>query len=230
MKLGISERKLFQRFVHVLPTHTGLGSDLPIWVEKLTKPISDRGLRVILCPGRSLVGDSGIMVSRVTQVKKVNIPIPGSGTSSPRRGSLSGPLSPTSPTAPVSFEYAKIISLTGRDTSKQQVKYDVKTCAILDTSVFDFGNMKNVGPSTSPGFRMIPALVRPKLLPVEYKYDVAGATAEAGDIFARDYAFHEELVSKDSLIVFTETGAYSFSLAGHYGSRIRAAQLLVSCS
>lgn len=139
-----------------------------------------------------------------------------------------GPLSPTSPTAPVSFEYGKVISLTGRDTSKQNTKYEVKQVVVLDTSVFDFGNMKTIGPAASPGFRMIPALVRPKLLPVEYKYDVAGSTSEAGDVFARDYGFHEELASKESLVVFTETGAYSFSLSGNYGSRIRAAQLLVS--
>jgi diaminopimelate decarboxylase len=28
----------------------GLGADLPVWIEKLTRPISERGLKVIICP------------------------------------------------------------------------------------------------------------------------------------------------------------------------------------
>ena len=128
----------------------------------------------------------------------------------------------------MNFEYPKVVSLTGRDTSRHQVKYDVKQFVILDASVFDFGSLRQqVSPIPGPGFRMLPALVRPKLLPVEYRYDVAGATTEAADVFAREYPFPEELTSRDSLIVFTETGAYSFSLSSNYGSRIRAAQVLV---
>jgi len=209
----------------------GLGPDLAVWIEKLTKPISERGLKVIVCPGRSLVADAGILISRVTLVKNVNIPVAGSGTSSPRRGSLAGivPSSPISPTAPMNFEYGKVISLTGRDTKdKNLLKYELKAIAVLDTSLFDFGGLRALSPSIAPSYRIIPGLVTPKLIPSEFKYNFVGCTVEAGDIFARDYSVAEELKSSESVVAFTDTGAYTFSFAANYTSRVRPAEVLVS--
>ena len=209
----------------------GLGTDLNLWIDKLTKPISERGLKVIICPGRSLVADAGILISRVTLIKKVNIPVPGSGTSSPRRGSLAGlnPGSPVSPTAPMNFEYGKVVSLTGRDTKdKSGVKYEMKSIAILDTSLFDFGGLRALAPSIAPAYRIIPGQVSPRLIPSEYKYDIVGSTYEAGDVFVRDYSVAEELKSTESLVAFTDTGAYTFSFTGNYASRVKPAEVLVS--
>lgn len=208
----------------------GLGTDLPVWIEKLTKPISERGLKVIICPGRSLVGDAGILVSRVTLVKKVNIPVSGSGTSSPRRGSLAGmnPSSPITPTAPMNFEYGKVVSLTGRDMKDKSVKHELKSVAVLDTSLFDFGGLRALAPSLAPSYRIIPGLVTPKLIPTEFRYDIVGSTVEAGDVFARSYSVAEELKSTESLVAFTDTGAYTFSFTGNYASRVKPAEVLVS--
>jgi len=213
----------------------GLGSDLPVWIEKLAKPVADRGLRVILSPGRSLVGDAGLLISRVTLVKKVNVPIPGSGTSSPRRGSLAGiaagvgpaPGSPVSPTSPMNFEFTKVVSLTGRDTKHPPTtKHEVKNMAILDASLFDFGGLKALAPSIAPVFRIIPGLVTPKLITTEFKYDIVGSTSEAGDVFGRDLSMAEELKT-DSLVAFTDSGAYAFSFAGNYATRVKPAEVLV---
>ena len=212
---------------------SGLGADLTGWIEKLAKPIAERGLRVILCPGRSIVSDAGVLVSRVSLVKKATIPVPGSGSSSPRRGSITGligsvPSSPISPNAPVNFDYNKTVSLTGRDTNKGKGDQSIKQFAVLDTSVFDFGGLRSLAPTIAPDFRVVPGQVRQRLLPVEFKYDIVGATTEAGDIFAREYPLAEELISGESLVVFTDAGAYAFSFAGNYASRNRPGEVLVS--
>lgn len=212
----------------------GAGADLTSWIEKLAKPIAERGLRVILCPGRSIVSDAGLLVSRVSLVKKTAVPLPGSGSSSPRRGSLAGiigsvPSSPISPNAPVNFDYGRTVSLTGREgNNKAKPEQVIKQVAVLDTSVFDFGGLRSLAPTFTPDFRVVPGMVKPKLLPLEHKYDIVGATTEAGDVFSRDYPLAEELVSGESLVVFTDAGAYAFSFAGNYASRNRPAEVLVS--
>lgn len=211
----------------------GAGADLTSWIEKLAKPIAERGLRVILCPGRSIVSDAGILVSRVSLVKKTSMPVPGSGSSSPRRGSIAGligsvPSSPISPNAPMNFDYGRTVSLTGREGNKSKPEQIIKQVAVLDTSVFDFGGLRSLAPTFTPDFRVVSGMVKPKLLPLEHKYDIVGATTEAGDVFSRDYPLAEELVSGESLVVFTDAGAYAFSFAGNYASRNRPAEVLVS--
>jgi diaminopimelate decarboxylase len=129
----------------------------------------------------------------------------------------------------MNFEYGKVVSLTGRDTKdKSGVKHEVKQVAVLDTSLFDFGGLRALAPSLAPSYRIIPGLVTPKLIPTEYKYDIVGSTVEAGDAFARDYSMAEELRSTDSLVAFTDTGAYTFSFTGNYASRVKPAEVLVS--
>ena len=128
----------------------------------------------------------------------------------------------------MNFDYNKTVSLTGRETNKPKIDQSTKQFAVLDTSVFDFGGLRSLAPTIAPDFRIVPGQVRQRLLPVEFKYDIVGATTEAGDIFAREYPLAEELVSGESLVVFTDAGAYAFSFAGNYASRNRPAEILVS--
>lgn len=53
--------------------------DLAALIDRLVKPIAERGLRVVLEPGKGLVSDAGLLVARVQNVKKVQVPVPGSG-------------------------------------------------------------------------------------------------------------------------------------------------------
>lgn len=128
----------------------------------------------------------------------------------------------------MNFDYNKTVSLTGRETNKPKAEHSIKQFAVLDSSIFDFGGLRSLAPTIAPDFRIVPGQIRQRLLPVEFKYDIVGATTEAGDIFARDYPLAEELVSGESLIVFTDAGAYAFSFAGNYASRSRPAEVLVS--
>ena len=128
----------------------------------------------------------------------------------------------------MNFDYGRIVSLTGREGNKPKPEQVIKQVAVLDTSVFDFGGLRSLAPTFTPDFRVVPGMVKPKLLPLEHKYDIVGATTEAGDVFSRDYPLAEELVSGESLVVFTDAGAYAFSFAGNYASRNRPAEILVS--
>lgn len=194
----------------------GLGTDLGTWVEKLTKPVSERGLRIVICPGRSLVQDAGVLLTKIVLVKKVSVPVPGSGSSSPRRGSLAGivggfPHSPTT-TAPINFgQFDKPTNKPPPVVTKQIV--------ILDASTHDLGNS-----SINP--KIIVGQVTPKLLPIEFKYDFCGSTSEANDVLVRDYPLHEEL-KNDAIIAITDVGAYAMSVGGNYASRNRPAEVLV---
>lgn len=147
----------------------------------------------------------------------------GSGSSSPRRGSLAGivggvPSSPISPTAPMNFSQAM-------DQEMRKPKNIIsKNFAVLDASFSDFGSRG----LNSSSLRIIPGNLTPRLLPLEFKYDIVGSTVEAADVFGRDYPLSEELKSGESLVAFTEVGAYAFSLSGNYSSRNRPAEVLVS--
>lgn len=68
--------------------------DIPQWVEKLAKPITERGLKLVLEPGRSLVANAGVLLTKIEYVKTIRKDV--SGGTSPRSGSLIGgaPASP----------------------------------------------------------------------------------------------------------------------------------------
>ncbi|XP_013790078.1 uncharacterized protein LOC106473934 [Limulus polyphemus] len=44
--------------------------DISSWVQEIVKPVAARGLRLLLEPGRSIVGHAGILLTRVEYVKK----------------------------------------------------------------------------------------------------------------------------------------------------------------
>lgn len=60
------------------------------WVEKLAKPITERGLKMVLEPGRSLVADAGVLLTKVEYIKarSTKTEASTSGPSSPRSGSF----------------------------------------------------------------------------------------------------------------------------------------------
>lgn len=75
---------------------------IPQWVERLAKPITERGLKMVLEPGRSLVADAGVLLTKVEYVKAPPVrsdhQSTSPGPSSPRSGSFIGsnPLSKAS--------------------------------------------------------------------------------------------------------------------------------------
>ena len=55
--------------------------------------------------------------------------------------------------------------------------------------------------------------------------DIVGPVCESGDFFARDRELPE--VKAGELVVLLDAGAYGMSLASHYNTRARAAEVLV---
>ncbi|XP_017491894.1 PREDICTED: diaminopimelate decarboxylase-like [Rhagoletis zephyria] len=50
-------------------SETPAADTIPQWVERLAKPITERGLKMVLEPGRSLVADGGVLLTKVEYVK-----------------------------------------------------------------------------------------------------------------------------------------------------------------
>lgn len=106
--------------------------------------------------------------------------------------------------------------------SNKPVPIITKQIVIVDASTHDLGTA-----AINP--KVIVGQVTPKLLPVEFKYDLCGPTSEANDVLARDYPLTEELKAAESILAITDAGAYAMSLGGNYASRCRPAEVLVCC-
>jgi diaminopimelate decarboxylase len=173
--------------------------DIPGWVEKLAKPITDRGLKMVLEPGRSLVADAGILFTKIEYVKRFGTPT--SGHNSPRSGSLIG----SSPTLKSSPNKAFVIVDAGFNDMARTALYGQQHKIIPI----------NLKVDQLPG------------LPTEYKYDVVGPICETTDIFLRDLTLPQKL-EPGSVLAICDVGAYGLSMASNYNSRNRAAEVLVS--
>ncbi len=142
--------------------------DLARLARAVLPSVTGRGLRLVLEPGRFVVGEAGTLIVRVLYVK--------------RSGS--------------------------------------KTFVITDGGMTEL-----LRPSHYGGYHRIePVRTRPDA-PVVVS-DVVGPVCEDGDFLARDRAI--ELPSTGDLMVVRTAGAYGFSMASNYNSRLRPAEVLVA--
>lgn len=166
--------------------------DIPGWVEKLAKPITDRGLKMVLEPGRSLVADAGILFTKIEYVKRFGTPT--SGHNSPRSGSLIG----SSPTLKSSPNKAFVIVDAGFNDMARTALYGQQHKIIPI----------NLKVDQLPG------------LPTEYKYDVVGPICETTDIFLRDLTLPQKL-EPGSVLAICDVGAYGISLSFYIVSNFK---------
>lgn len=142
--------------------------DLSGLAATIVPTVAERGLRLVLEPGRFIVGEAGTLVVRVLYVKR-------SGA---------------------------------------------KTFVITDGGMTEL-----LRPSHYDGYHRIePVRTRPDA-PVVVS-DVVGPVCEDGDFLARDRAI--ELPSPGDLMVVRTAGAYGFSMASNYNSRLRPPEVLVA--
>ncbi|KAI1296646.1 Diaminopimelate decarboxylase [Halotydeus destructor] len=204
------------------------GSELNAWVDRLTKPVAERGLRLFLDPGKQLVAEAGLLLTRVLSVKHVQLPAPGgsgSGTSSPRRGSLVAGSPPASPAAAAlqqqqlffAAEAAPAPPGGGGGSGANRL---VRSFVTVDASgLADFSRQQHpvrIVSCSSSGDQQPPQ-----------RYDIVGPLDDLSDLLARDYGL-EEAVKAGQLLAVAEVGAYCESLAAAaYCSRPRPAQVLV---
>lgn len=176
--------------------------DVSVWIEKLAKPILDRGLKLVLEPGRSIIADAGVLLAKVEYVKTMALTHgTGSGSTSPRSGSF--------------VERIR----------EPPMKRSSKTFAILDAGFNDFARTALYG-AHHP---MIPTLLRPSdpALGLEFKYDITGPVCETTDVFHKDFVSAQRLIPGD-LVIFGETGAYGASMASNYNTRNKPAEVLIN--
>ena len=142
--------------------------DLSGLAAAIVPTVAERGLRLVLEPGRFIVGEAGTLVVRVLYVKR-------SGA---------------------------------------------KTFVITDGGMTEL-----LRPSHYGGYHRIePVRTRPGAAVVVS--DVVGPVCEDGDFLARDRAI--ELPSAGDLMVVRTAGAYGFSMASNYNSRLRPPEVLVA--
>ena len=142
--------------------------DLARLAAAVLPAVTGRGLRLILEPGRFIVGEAGTLIVRVLYVKR-----------------------------------------SGQ-----------KTFVITDGGMTEL-----LRPSHYGGYHRIePVRTRPGAAVVVS--DVVGPVCEDGDFLARDRAI--ELPSAGDLMVVRTAGAYGFSMASNYNSRLRPAEVLVA--
>jgi diaminopimelate decarboxylase len=65
---------------------------------------------------------------------------------------------------------------------------------------------------------------KPEAKPME-KIDVAGNVCESGDLFARDRPLPE--IKEGDILAIMNAGAYAFSMASQYNSRLLPAEVMV---
>lgn len=155
--------------------------DIPQWVEKLGKPISERGLRLILEPGRSLVADAGVLLTKVEYIKTAH---KGSTVTTPPRSG----------------------SILGSHHEKKPHHETPKTIAIVDAGFNDY--MRTALYGYQPN--IVPTVIKHHDLPgftSEFKYDIVGPVCETTDTFYKGFTTNQKLEVGDYLI-FTDVGAY----------------------
>ena len=145
--------------------------DIPLWVEKLAKPITDRGLKMVLEPGRSLVADAGVLLTKVEYIKTAHKEV--SGQTSPRSGSFIG--GQTHVKAPLA----------------------TKTFAIVDAGFNDFARTALYGQQ----HLIVPTQKNVPEVATEFKYDVAGPICETTDVFYKDLVLNQKLQAGDYVII-----------------------------
>ncbi len=142
--------------------------DLARLAAAILPSVAERGLRLVLEPGRFIVGQAGTLIVRVLYVKR------------------SGP----------------------------------KTFVITDGGMTEL-----LRPSHYDGYHHIESVrVRPGTSVVVS--DVVGPVCEDGDFLARNRPI--ELPSVGDLMAVRTTGAYGFSMASNYNSRLRPAEVMVA--
>lgn len=138
------------------------------YANAIVPPLRDLGLRILVEPGRFIVGNAGVLLTRVRYVKK-------SGA---------------------------------------------KKFAIVDAGMNDL-----IRPALYQSYHeIVPVESTRKSKSVE-KIDIAGPVCESGDFFALDREMPQ--VCEGDLLAIMSAGAYGFTMASNYNSRLLPAEALV---
>ena len=138
------------------------------YANAIVPPLRDLGLRILVEPGRFIVGNAGVLLTRVRYVKK-------SGA---------------------------------------------KKFAIVDAGMNDL-----IRPALYQSYHEIVPVESTRKSKSAEKIDIAGPVCESGDFFALDREMPQ--VCEGDLLAIMSAGAYGFTMASNYNSRLLPAEALV---
>lgn len=135
------------------------------YAQVLAPFMQERALELFIEPGRAIVGNAGVLLTRVEHIKNTN----------------------------------------------------EKNFALVDAAMNDF-----IRPSLYEAWHDISAVQAGAC--EEATYDVVGPVCETGDFLGKDRRLS---IQEGSLLAVHAVGAYGFTMASNYNSRVRAAEILV---
>ena len=176
------------------------------YAEAIRAPLRELRVRVLVEPGRFLVGNAGVLLMRVRYIKKS-----GAKKFAIVDGGMNDLIRPA-----LYHSYHEIVPVIEPSTSAK-VGRDRRACR---------GTEENSIMSTST--RLREATARQASMSTSKsleKIDVVGPVCESGDFFALDREMPE--IHEGDLLAIMSSGAYGFSMASNYNSRPLPAEALV---
>jgi diaminopimelate decarboxylase len=178
------------------------------YVDAILPPLRELGLRILLEPGRLLVGNAGVLMTQVRYLKSASGRI--------RRGERT-----RHGTSPSNW-------LTGQ---KKFAIVDAGMNDLIRPALYH--SYHEIVPVTEPGGTdSVPSAkkkddteVVPPSAPSREKIDIVGPVCESGDFFALDREMPD--VGEGDLLAIMSAGAYGFVMASNYNSRPLPAEVLV---
>ena len=178
------------------------------YANAILPPVRELGVRVLLEPGRFLVGNAGVLLTRVCYIKSASGRIRGGEQSGEKRFAIVDAGMNDLIRPALYRSYHEIIPITERPSP----------VATASSSVGEQSSPSGRGSGEAAG----QGVTR---FPRVEKIDIVGPVCESGDFFALDREMPE--VHEGDLLVIMSAGAYGFAMASNYNSRPLPAEVLV---
>jgi len=181
------------------------------YADAIVPPLRDLGIRIVVEPGRFLVGNAGVLLTRVCYVKKSGtkkFAIVDAGMNDLIRPALYHSYHEIVPlTEPSTL--TSILSLGGRGGREAPGEGDIigKRTRLRSSAAHQASRSKSKSKNKTE------------------KIEIVGPVCESGDFFALDREMPE--INEGDLLAIMSAGAYGFVMASNYNSRPLPAEVLV---
>ena len=178
------------------------------YARALIDAVRPTGCRLLLEPGRSIVGPAGVLLTRVILTKRTRgkrFIVVDAAMNDLMRPAL---YSATHPITPANVGALLVYPERSRRAAPHRVTQSVDRADIVGPVVHAESRVSGTEPTD--------------------RADIVGPVCETGDCFLKDWPIGE--VHAGDLLVIWGAGAYGFAIANNYNSRPRPAEVLVEGS
>ena len=192
--------------------HGGESSAFSIgdYADAIVPPLRDLGIQILVEPGRFLVGNSGVLLTRVLYIKKS-----GAKTFAIVDAGMNDLIRPA-----LYHSYHEIVPLKEPSTLTSTLS-TLRPVAIPGGGRKAPGEGETVRESKSRNTSTSKSKTERKI----NKIDIVGPVCESGDFLALDREMPE--LREGDLLAIMSAGAYGFVMASNYNSRLLPAEALV---